>query len=356
MRVVTSLETDNWRAVPEAARAAEAAGYDGLVAAEIKHDIFMPLALAATATSRIQLATGIAVAFPRSPMVTAGQSWDLQDQSSGRFALGLGTQVKGHNERRFSTPWGPPVQRMREYVQSLRAIWRCWAEGAPLEFKGEHYNFTLMTPEFSPARNGLPPVPVTIAAVGPDMLRMAGRICDGVRLHGFCTRGYMEQQVLARVGEGLERAGRRRENLEIIGGGFIATGPDEATVRERMDWVRYRVAFYGSTRTYFPVLAVHGLEDLGLKLHRMSTEGKWSEMAKEVSDDVVRLFAAIGTYDEIVDAIAARFGGISDTVNLTLPPGTEPERVRALVAGVKAIPMRFQGYAAVSGAPEPSPA
>jgi probable F420-dependent oxidoreductase len=345
MRVVASLPTDNWNEAVRLAKAYEAAGYDGLATAELAHDPFAPLTLAATETQRVRLATAIAVAFPRSPMIVAGQAWDLHANSGGRFQLGLGTQVKGHNERRYSTPWGPPVQRTREYVQALRAIWRCWETGEKLDFRGEHYNFTLMTPEFSPKPTGLPMVKVTVAAVGPDMLRMTGRICDGVRLHGFCTRKYMQDQVLPRVGEGLAKSGRGRADFQIIGGGFIATGRDANAVREKFEWVRYRIAFYGSTRTYQPVFQTHGLEELGLKLHKLSVEGKWDIMAREVPDDVVRLFAAVAPYKELAPAIEARFGGISDEINLTLPPETPAGLMRELLADVKRIPTPFAGAA-----------
>ena len=179
------------------------------MSAEIANDPFVPLAFAAVATQRIELSTGICVAFPRSPMVVAETSWDLHAQSGGRFRLGLGSQVKGHNERRFSVPWSAPVPRLREYVESLRAIWRCWEKQEPLRYEGEHYRFTLMTPEFSPPPSGLPAIPVSIAAVGPDMLKLAGRVCDGVRLHGFATRKYLEEVALPQIEAGLRRAAAR---------------------------------------------------------------------------------------------------------------------------------------------------
>ena len=228
------------------------------------------------------------MAFPRSPLVTAQIAWDLQAQSGGRFVLGLGSQVKGHIERRFGVPWSAPVARMREYVQALRAIWRCWEKGEPLRFEGEHYRLTLMTPEFSPRSTGLPEVPVTISAVGPDMLRMAGRICDGVRLHGFCTRRYLE-------------------------------------------------GFYGSTRTYGRVFELHGLQDLSAKLHRLSVEGRWKDMAREVPDDVLDLFVASGPYDRIARAIEERFGGLTDVVTIGFPSRTPQELQRDLIQDLKRI-------------------
>jgi probable F420-dependent oxidoreductase len=344
MRVETTIPLDDWRRVAGAARTAEALGFDGVMSAEIAHDPFAPLAFAALATERLRIGTAIAVAFPRSPMVTANIAWDLHLHARGRFTLGLGSQVKGHNERRFSTPWSAPVPRLREYVESLRAIWRCWEHGEPLDYQGAHYRFTLMTPEFSPKPTGLPPIPVTIAAVGPAMMRLAGRVCDGVRLHGFATRKYLEEVALPHVMEGLEKAGRERASFEIWGGGFIATGRDEAAAARQLEEVRYRVAFYGSTRSYHPVLAAHGWEELGQKLHAMSKQGRWHEMAREVPDDVLRAFAAVGTYDELAERIAERFGGLTDSVALALPRDVPEGLAREVLADVRRIPAAFRGF------------
>ncbi len=344
MRIVCQLPTDDWGRAARRAAWAEEIGYDGVTTSELSHDPFMPLAVASQATQRVALGTSIALAFPRSPMIAANLGWDLNAQSGGRFELGLGSQVKGHIERRFSTPWVAPVARLREYVQAIRAIWRCWETGEKLKFEGEHYQFSLMTPEFSPPKAGLDLPPISLAAVGPDMLRMAGRIADGVRLHGFCTRKYIENVCMPRVEEGMTKAGRRREAIEFSGGGFIATGADAAAVQEKLDWARYRVGFYGSTRTYLPVFEQHGLEDLGLKLHRLSVEGKWKDLAGEVSDDVVRLFAAVGDYDALPEAAAERFGGVVDTLRLDLPDDIDPDRHRDLIARLKAIPSRFEAF------------
>jgi probable F420-dependent oxidoreductase len=346
MRVEAIIPLDDWKAAAEAAKAAELAGYDGVGSAEIAHDPFFPLAFAALATEQIRLSTGIAVAFPRSPMITAHIAWDLQMHSHGRFALGLGSQVKGHIERRFGVPWVSPVSRMREYVEAMRAVWRCWEKGEPLCFEGEHYRLTLTTPEFSPRPTGLPPIPVSIAAVGPDMIRMAGRICDGVRLHGFCTRKYLEEVALPRIEEGLGRSSRDRTQFEVWGGGFIATGRDEESVQKAAEEVRYRVAFYGSTRTYGRVFELHGLQDLGAKLHSLSVQGKWREMAQQVSDEVLALFAAVGPYDVIAKRIEERFGGLTDIVSLVFPPGTREGLQRDLIQDIQRIPSRFQGYRA----------
>lgn len=344
MRIVCQLPTDNWNRAGIRAKWAEDIGYDGVTTSELAHDPFMPLAIAGHSTESVTLGTSIAVAFPRSPMIAANLGWDLNVQTGGRFEFGLGTQVKGHNVRRFSTPWVAPVARMREYMQSIRAIWNAWEHGEKLDFEGEHYSFTLMTPEFSPPKSGLRLPPLTVAAVGPDMLRMAGRIADGARLHGFCTRKYIENVCMPKVEEGMTRSGRDRASFEISGGGFVATGADEQAVVEKLDWVRYRVGFYGSTRTYLPVFEQHGLEELGLKLHKMSKEGKWSELAEQVSDDVVRLFAAVGTYDELPAAVAERFGGVVDTLRLDLPDDIDPDVHKDLIGKLKSTPVAFEGF------------
>jgi probable F420-dependent oxidoreductase len=344
MRVFTMLPMRHWRAAGPFAAAAEAAGFDAVMTAELGHDVFTPLAFAALATERVELTPSIAVAFPRSPTVIASQAWDLQANSNGRFVLGLGSQVKGHNERRFGIPWSPPAPRLRDYVRALHAIWRCWETGEKLDYQGEHYKLTLMTPDFSPEPTGLAMVPVTIAAVGEAMLRVAGEVCDGVRLHPLCSRRYVEEVALAQIAEGMRRSGRSRAHFDVFDGGFVVTGPDDKTVAEGIEHVRRRVAFYGSTRSYLPILSLHGLDELGLKLRAMSLAGRWDEMAAEVPDDVVRIFAACGTYDEIAHAIEARFGGLADAIEVNFPADTPPGLQRELVTDIQRIPHIFKGF------------
>jgi probable F420-dependent oxidoreductase len=346
MRVFTMMPMRHWREAGRFAAAAEEAGFDALMTAELAHDVFTPLAFAALATERIELTPSIAVAFPRSPTVVAGQAWDLQANSNGRFVLGLGSQVRGHNEGRFGISWSPPAPRLRDYVQALRAVWRCWEKGEKLDYRGEHYKLTLMTPDFSPEPTGLPMVPVTIAAVGEAMLRVAGEVCDGVRLHPLCSRRYLKEVALPGITGGMRRSGRSRAQFDVFGGGFVVTGPDQKTVADGMEWVRRRVAFYGSTRSYLPILSLHGLDGLGHKLHALSVEGRWDEMASEVSDEVVRIFAACGTYDEIVLAIEARYGGLADAIEINFPAGAPAGLQRELLADIRRIPHAFQGFAA----------
>ncbi len=341
MRVFTTVPQQDLRRVGAAARSAEAEGYDGIIAMENQHDPFLALAVAGAATERVELHTGVAIAFARTPMAVAQVGWDLAGSTGGRFVIGLGSQVRAHNERRFSVPWTPPAPRMREYVQVLRAIWQCWKTGDKPAYEGQHYKFTLMTPNFTPPPIDAPAPAVMIAAVGPAMLRVAAEECDGVKLHGFCTRKYLTDAIMPKIEAGLAKSGRPRAQYEISGGGFLATGPDDESVARRFEWVRQRVAFYGSTPAYYPVLAVHGLEDLGLKLNALVRQGKWTEMAQEVPDDVALLFAAVGRHDEIVGAIERRFGGLADSLTLRgdgvgeVPPG--------LVQDISRLPHQFRG-------------
>jgi probable F420-dependent oxidoreductase len=344
MRILTTVPQDDLALVPEAARAAEAAGYDGIVTSENKNDPFLALGVAAVATTRIALCTGIAIAFSRSPMPVANACWDLQTSSRGRFALGLGSQVRAHNENRFSVPWSAPAPRLREYVEALRAIWRCWEHGEALGYRGRYYKFTLMTPNFTPRSTGQPMVPVTIAAVGPAMLRLAGELCDGVRLHGFCTRRYVDEVVMRELRAGMARSGRAREHFEIAGGGFVVTGPDDGAVAKMLEWVRYRVAFYASTPAYWPVLEVHGLHDLGRKLNVMSKAGQWDQMAAEISDDVVRLFAVVATHENLAREIGHRFDGVSDAVTLSGGYGVHQDIPPGLVQDIRRLPSVFGGF------------
>ena len=337
MKVFATLPQADLNDIPEAIQRIEADGYDGIVALENRHDPFLPLAVAAVHSERLELATGVAIAFPRSPMNAANIGWDLQQASSGRFELGLGSQVRGHNERRFSVKWSAPAARMREYVESIRAIWNTWLTGEPLNYQGEFYNFTLMTPNFTPEPLTVPLPKITMAAVGPAMLRTAGRVCDGVRLHAFCTRPYLEEKVLPQLEKGLQENLLTRDHFEISGGGFLCTGPDDESVEKMMDWVRYRLGFYGSTKAYWPVFEQHDLLDLGQELNHLSKNNGWSKMAALVSDDVVRLFAAVGRHDEIAAAVSERFGGLTDAIGASASPEIPADLPPDVIQEIQAI-------------------
>lgn len=344
MQVMTVLPQQDLNDVEHTARTAQLAGYDQISSMENRHDPFMPLGIAAISTQKIKVGTAVAIAFPRSPMVVANTCWDLQNASGGRFVLGLGPQIKAHNENRFSTPWSAPVPRMREYVNALRGIWRNWQLGEKLDFRGEHYKFTLMTPNFVPESTGQPPVPVTIAAVGPHMLKLAGEVCDGVHLHPFCTRAYIEDVAMPRIELGLAQSGKPREAFQIAGGGFLATGQTDEEVADVLEWVRYRIAFYGSTPSYWPVLEHHDLGDLGRKLNGMTKAGLWDQLAAEISDDVLSLFTAFGRYDQIAAAVEQRFGGAIDMLYASLSSDNLPAIPSDVLQDIQKISAPFKGF------------
>jgi probable F420-dependent oxidoreductase len=235
---------------------------------------------------------------------------------------------------------------MRDYIGAVRAIWRAWETQTPLDYQSEHYTLTLMTPNFSPKPLGLPRIPVAIAAVGPAMQRMAGAVCDGIRLHPFNTKRYLEENSLANIRAGLERAGRPREQIEVVAGAFIATGKDQAAVAKMREYIRFRIAFYCSTRSYWAVLRLHGIEELGERLRPYPAENRWSEMAALIPDDVVELFATVGTHDEIAAKIAARYGGLVDAISMFVPTDTAPGPLKEVVQDIQRIPTPFLGYAA----------
>ncbi|MEH6610636.1 MAG: TIGR03617 family F420-dependent LLM class oxidoreductase [Halioglobus sp.] len=344
MQVMTVLPQQDLNNAQQSAQDAELAGYDQISSMENRHEPFMPLGVAAISTRKIKVGTAVAIAFPRSPMVVANTCWDLQNASRGRFVLGLGPQIKAHNISRFSVPWSAPVPRMREYVNALRAIWRNWQLGEKLEFRGEHYKFTLMTPNFVPESTNQPPVPVTIAAVGPNMLKLAGEACDGVHLHPFCTRAYIEDVATPRIKIGLAESGKPREQFQISGGGFLATGQTDEEVASALEWVRYRIAFYGSTPSYWPVLEHHDLGDLGRKLNSMTKAGLWDQLAAEISDDVLSLFAAFGRYDQIATSVEERFGGAIDMLYASLSADNLRAIPTDVLQDIQKISVPFKGF------------
>lgn len=321
------LADDMWR-LPAHVRRLEALGYSAVISPETNRDAFLPLVLAAEHSTRLGLGTSVAIAFPRAPMVVAQLSWDLQRFSKGRFFLGLGSQVRKHNEERFGIKWTPPVKRMREYIQTLRAIWDTWQTGAKPSLVGESYRFTYMPPFFNAGPLEHPAIPVVISAVNPVMCRLAGELCDGVRLHSFCTRTYLRDTILPNIAAGAAKAGHSADAVELSGGGFIATGADDQAVAKMVEWVRRQISFYGSTPSYFGVLEAHGWGELGERLNKLSREGKWDEMARAVGDDVVAEFTAVGRYDEIVPKIRERF---ADVTRIPFPAPREDARDEGLV-------------------------
>ncbi len=318
MRITHRLASKSLASIPSEAAWAESIGYDALSKNETAHDSFIPLTLAATSTTRALLQTSVAIAFPRSPMIAAYTARDLQDLSQGRFRLGLGTQVKGHIERRFSTTWESPGPRLREYVQALKAIWTAWETGERLNFQGKHYQFTLMTPFFSPGPGEFPPPPVFAAAVNAYNCQVAGEVADGLMLHSLTSPEYVRDVVRPALARGAERAGRDPGEIAVSGGGFLITGHNKSSLQAARAEVRRRIAFYASTRTYHSVLKAHGFEETGQRLHEMSLRGEWAEMGELVSDEMLEAFAVSGEYDEIAGEFAQRYGGLVDEASFTL--------------------------------------
>ena len=319
-RVLYYLNAGNIKGVAAEARWAEAMGYDGLCTAETGHDPLFPLLLAAGATERVTLEPRVAIAFPRSPMVLAYAAVDLQEYSGGRFRLGLGTQVKGHIERRFSTRWAPPGPRLREYVQSLHAIWDAWESGGRLAYHGEHYNFSLMTPFFSPGPPQAPRPPVFVSAVNRYNCRVAGEVCDGLSLHPLTSPRYISEHIIPNIADGARRAGRDPAGVTLGCSGFIVTGPTRAAIEARKQAVKRQIAFYASTRTYFPVLETHGFQEVGARLHEMSLKGQWEEMTGLITEEIFDAFAIAAGYDEIAAAVKERYGGLVQEVVFGLDP------------------------------------
>ncbi|PKB73103.1 MAG: LLM class F420-dependent oxidoreductase [SAR202 cluster bacterium Io17-Chloro-G7] len=317
MRVLHHLNTSDLNGIPEEARHAESLGYDSLCTEETAHDPFFPLLLAATTTSSVTLETRVAIAFPRSPMVVAYTAMDLQNFSEGRFRLGLGTQVKGHIERRFSTEWGSPGPRLRDYVQSLHAIWETWQDDKKLDYHGDFYNFSLMTPFFNPGSTPSGAPPVFISALNPYNCQVAGEVCQGIALHPITSAKYLTEVIKPNLAKGARIAGRDPEEIILAGSGFVISGTDQETINTRKEAVRRQIAFYFSTRTYFPVLETHGFEEVGQKLHELSLKGEWDRMAGLINDEMLDTFAVIGPHDEVAGRIKERFGGLLDEVVLT---------------------------------------
>jgi probable F420-dependent oxidoreductase len=344
VRIYNTIPQNDLRNSIKGAVQCEGEGYDGIVTLENRHDPFLPLAAAAPNTKKIELATGVAIAFLRSPMSTANLSWDLNVASKGRFVLGLGPQIKAHNEKRFSVPWGPPVSRMKEYVASLRAIWSSWKNGEQLKFSGQHYQFSLMPPNFVPESSPYALPPITLAAVGPKMLQIAGEVADGVKLHPFCTRKYLEEFVIPNLDKGLSRGKKNRENFEISGGSFLATGKTDEAVDKMASWVRYRIGFYASTPAYWPVLAIEGFPELGPRLNALTKQGDWDRLAEEVPDQLLHACCVIGRHDEIKDIIEKRFGGITDTLLASASYEHPAKLPPDLIGEIKGIPVLFKRF------------
>jgi probable F420-dependent oxidoreductase len=319
VKLDTGLMTASLQDVPAAAKAAEDWGFDALWTAEASHDPFLPLVLAAEHTARVKLGTSIAVAFPRSPLVLAHIGWDLQVQSGGRFILGLGTQVRGHNERRFGIKWEHPGPKLREMIQMIRAVWDCWQNGTRPSLQGRFYNFTLMTPFFNPGPIQYPAPAVYIAGVNEYMCRLAGELCDGFHVHPFHSIRYLDEVVKPNIQRGLQKAGRARRDIAMSSTVFVITGKTRDEIEAAKGPVRQQISFYASTPAYVGVLEAHGWGDAGRRLTEKSKRGDWAGMADEITDEMLAVYAVTATHDDLVGAIKKKYDGYLDRIAFYFP-------------------------------------
>lgn len=319
MKLDVALMTSGLREALALAQAAEAVGFDTLWTSETQHDPFLPLAVAAVHTERIGLGTAIAVAFARNPTSLAYLAWDLQAASRGRFVLGLGTQVQAHIERRFGMPWGPPAPRLREMILAMRAVWDSWQHGTRLNFRGEHYKLTLMSPFFSPGPIQHPHIPIYIAGVNELMCQLAGELCQGLHVHPFHTTRYLREVILPAVGRGLAQAGRSRADITLSSSVFVITGESSQEMAQMREEVRRQVAFYASTPTYSRVMELHGWGAERERLSSLAARQRWEEMPALVTDEMLAQFAVEAPADELPQVVQQRYRGLLDRVTFYLP-------------------------------------
>ena len=339
MKVDATIPADLHEA-PAAARDREAAGYSGIWTAETSHDPFLPLVLAAEHTGTIEIGTSIAVAFARNPMLLANIGWDLQAYSRGRFVLGLGSQIKPHITKRFSMDWSHPAPRMREMILAVRAIWDTWLNGTPLQFRGEFYKHTLMTPFFTPPATDIAewgPPKIFLAGVGELMTEVAGEVCDGFLCHGFTTEKYLREVTVPALARGRAKAGKTMEGFEIMGPSFVVTGNDEAQLAKAAEGTRQQIAFYGSTPAYRGVLEIHGWGGLQEELNALSKQGEWQRMGTLIDDEILNTFAVVGEPESIAPELGRRYADVISRISFYAPYQSDPERWLAVMNAVKAL-------------------
>ena len=335
MKIDTTLLTPVLDEIAAYTRSAEAAGFDGIWAAETKADPFLPLVLAAEHSSQAQIGTAIAVAFPRSPATLAYLAWDLQRYSNGRFILGLGPQVKAHNVLRFGVKWEKPVKKMRETIEAIRAFWHTWQTGEPLQYAGEFFKLMLMTPFFDPGPLDCPPPPIYIAAMNKLMLHLAGSHCDGVHIHALHSVKYLEEVALPELATGWERAGRKREDFTISTAVFALPTDDQDFAAWVEHHIRQQISFYLSTPAYRLIANLHGWENEARQLSEAARSADWDKMPGMISDEIMETLVVSGTWADLPGKIKAKYGNLLDRVSYYLPyiPGENEEGWRATIHG-----------------------
>jgi probable F420-dependent oxidoreductase len=322
MKFDANIPPTSLKHIPELAEVAEQIGFDGVWSAETQRSPFLPLALVAEHSDRLQFGTAVAIGFARSPATMAYTSWDLAEASGGRFILGLGTQVRAHVERRFGLEWpDSPVGKLKELIGAMRAFWTAWQTGERLNFRGDYYKLTLMTPFFTPAPIKHPDIPVFIAGVNVGLCKLAGEVADGFHAHPYHSERYLREVVIPSISEGAKRSGRERSDIQLSVTAMVATDEGEK------EFTRSQISFYASTPTYRPVMDLHGWGDLADQLRGLSKRGQWAEMTALISDEMVNTFAVVSSQEELADALLARYGELADRLTLYVPffPGERNE-------------------------------
>ena len=337
MKFDASLLVHDLSQMPALARFADQTGFDGIWTFETAHEPFLPLVLAAEHSTRLSLGTSIAVAFARSPTILAHISWDLARFSKGRFILGLGTQVKGHNERRFGVSWNKPVEKMREIILAVRAIWDCWQNQTRLNFQGEYFKLTLMTPFFSPAPHEFHRIPIFIAGVNSRMCQLGGELCEGFHVHPLHTERYLREVVLPNIEQGLAKAGRRRRDIELSSSIFVIPTDDPKEAARYEAEVRQQISFYASTPPYRPVFELEGWGDVADQLKSAAAARRWNEMPALITDEMFDRLVLRGAWSELPEKILRKYAGSLDRVSYYFPiiPGENEAGWRVTVAGFK---------------------
>jgi len=317
--------------VPAIAQAAEEIGFDALWTQETQHDPFLPCTLIAEHTTRLNFGTAIAVSFARSPTNLAYTAWDLTAQSGGRFILGLGTQVKAHIERRFGHPWPEsPVKKFREQIEVMRAFWDCWQNGTKLNYRGEYYKITLMSPFFNAGAIEHPNIPIYIAGVNTGLAKLAGELCEGFHAHPFNSPRYLKEVMLPAIDEGAKKNNRKRGDISVSVTAFIATTPEE------MNFARAQISFYASTPSYRPVMDLHGWSGIAETLSKHAAKGEWAEMPMLITDEMLSEFCLVTEEDKLADELKKRYVGIADRLTLYTPfvPGEKDEWWKGLAKSI----------------------
>ena len=337
MKIDAALLVHDLNQMPAVARFADNAGFDGIWTFETSHEPFLPLVLAAEHSSRMSVGTSIAVAFPRSPTILAQIAWDLARFSRGRFILGLGTQVKGHNERRFGVKWENPVEKMREVILAVRAIWDCWQNRTRLNFQGQFFKLNLMTPFFSPEPHQYHRIPIFVAGVNRRMCQLAGELCEGFHAHPLHSARYLRERVLPNIEIGLMQSGRQRHSIEISSSIFVIPTDNPAEAAKYESEIREQISFYASTPPYRPVFDLEGWGNAADELKALASRGKWSEMPALITDEMLDRFALRGTWVDLPEKVLKKYDGLLDRVSYYFPvvPGENEAGWRATVAGFK---------------------